>query len=144
MPLIELKLRAGRLDEADIEQLSTELSRAATEAEGSDLDRAGSMAWTLVDTFADEEWRVGGSPAAGPTYLVRATLVGGLVDDADKERFIARADEAIEAVDPDYDPSAAWVVVDELSDGDLGAGGSVMSSEGLAGVMGVETDAERT
>lgn len=139
MPLIELKHRAGRLDEAEIDRLSTELSRAALAAEGSDLERAGSLTWTLVDTFTDDEWRVGGSPAEGPTYLVRATLVGGLVSDADKERFIARANDAIESVDPDFDPFAAWVVIDELADGNLGAAGTVMSSDRLAAVMETET-----
>lgn len=137
MPLIELKLRAGRLDEAEIDRLSTELSRAALEAEGSDLDRAGSLTWTLVETYDDDEWRVGGSPAKGPTYLVRATLVEELVSDADKERFIARANDAIESVDPDFDPSAAWVFIDELADGNMGAAGAVMSSERLAAVMEV-------
>lgn len=139
MPLIELKLRAGRLDEGEVDQLSTELTRPALAAEGSDLDRAGSLTWTLVETYADDEWRVGGGPANGPTYLVRATLVGGLVSDADKERFIARANDAIESVDPDFDPSAAWVLIDELADGNLGAAGTVMSSERIAAVMEIET-----
>lgn len=144
MPLLELKLRSGRLDEAEIEQLTTELSRAAIEAEGSDLERAGSMTWTLVDTFSDGEWRVGGEPAGGPTYLVRANLVGELVDDADKARFVDRANEAICAVDPTYDPSAAWVIVTELTDGNWGAAGTVMSSEDLAEIMGVEqSDGQR-
>lgn len=140
MPLVELKLRDGRLEDAAIERLTTELSRAAIEAEGSDLERAGSLTWTLVDTYADEDWRVGGSPAAWPTYLVRANLVGGLVTDADKERFVERANEAIGDVDPDYDPAAAWVVVTELADGNWGAGGSVLGSEGLAEIMGVGED----
>lgn len=141
VPLVELKLRSGRLDEADIDQLTTDLSLAAIETEGSDLERAGGLTWTLVETFADGEWRVGGEPATVPTYIVRATLVGGPVSEADKERSIARADDAIRTVDPDYDPGAAWVVTDELSDGEWGAGGIATTSDGLAEVIGVESDA---
>lgn len=140
MPLVELKLRSGRLDEAEIEQLTTDLSRAAIEAEGSDLERAGALTWTLVETFSAEEWRVGGEPASGPAYIVRATLVDGLVGEADRERFVARADEAIRNVDPNYEPSAAWVVFDELTDGSWGAGGALMSSDGLAEIIGVDPD----
>ncbi|WP_255198103.1 hypothetical protein [Halorarius litoreus] len=138
MPLLELKLREGRLDDAAIEELTTELTRAASEAEGTDLDRAKSLTWTLVDSFEDREWRVGGAPAEGPTYLLRAHLAEGLVDDAGKQRFVELADEAIQAVDPDYNPFAAWVIVNEVDDGNWAAGGSVLPSSQIADLTGAE------
>lgn len=138
MPLIELKLREGRLDDAAVEELTTELTRAASEAEGTDLDRARSLTWTLVDEYADDEWRVGGAPAEGPTYLVRVSLAEGLADDEGRAKLVELVDEAIAAVDPDYNPMASWVVVDEVADGHWGAGGSITSSAEIASVCGTE------
>lgn len=107
MPLVELKLREGRLDDAAIEELTTELTRAASQAEG-------------------------------PTYLVRVSLAAGLADDDGKATLVELVDDAIAAVDPDYNPMATWVVVDEVADGHWGAGGSITSSAEIASVCGTE------
>lgn len=80
MPLIELTLPEGRLHDDEIEQLTTDLTAAASAAEGSNPEKATPLTWTLLDTYAPEEWRVGGQPANGPMYVIRANVDAELVD----------------------------------------------------------------
>lgn len=135
MPLIELKLPEGRLDDDEIEQLTTDLTEAASAAEGSDPEKAAPLTWALVDTYSPQEWRVGGQPADGPMYVVRANVVDELVDDDGKQRFVELATDAIAEVDPEYDPNAVWVVLNGVSDGNWGAAGGIASSAQVASLI---------
>jgi phenylpyruvate tautomerase PptA (4-oxalocrotonate tautomerase family) len=140
MPYIEAKVQRGALTDDQLDDLSTRLTEAASDAEGSDLERAKPVTWVTVDEYDRGHWQVGGERSDAPRYLVHAHLAEGLADEAGKDRLVSGMTDAVREVvgEEQFVPMACWVVIDEVESRHWGAGGSRLPSEQIAGIVGAE------
>ncbi|MFC7229094.1 tautomerase family protein [Salinirubellus salinus] len=140
MPLIEAKVQRGALSDEQLDDLATRLTEVASDAEGSDLEKAKPVTWVTVDEYDRGHWQVGGERSDDPRYLIHAHLAAGIADEAGKDHLVAGMTDAVrEVVGEDaFVPMACWVVVDEVPSRHWGAGGSRLSSAEIANVVGAE------
>lgn len=61
MPLIEAKVQRGALTDEQLDDLAGRLTAVASDAEGSDLERAKPVTWVTVDEVESRHWGAGGS-----------------------------------------------------------------------------------
>ena len=132
MPFIQVTHTPGALDGVDREELTEDLTAAASDAEGTDLERARPVTWVTFD--APDDFRC----AADPAVAVRATVAEGLLDDADRGALVSGVTDALSAAVDGLDPTATWVVVEEVPDGRWGAGGDVVPTEEIAALTGAD------
>ena len=121
MPLIELTAPAGALTEAMADDLAERLTTTLIHWRGvPDSPRSRENAW--VHLIAARQW-VGGERRCDSRYVLRASIVDGGMDDAAKAGFVADVTDHVREVDPAA--AEVWVLIDEVRDGNWGAGGEV-------------------
>lgn len=130
MPFIEIEHTDGALTGVDRAALADALAAAASDAEGTDLERARPVTWVTYD--APEGFYCSADPAAA----VRATVAEGLLDDDGRQTLVGEITaELTDAIDG-LEALATWVVIEETPDGNWGAGGEVVSSSQIAALTG--------
>src|SRR5437763_319382 len=89
MPMIDLTLPQGALEEDAKGRLVEELTAALLKWEGAPGNElAASVAWTYVDERPAGAINVAGRPAQEPRYRVRVTVPEGALDDERKARLV--------------------------------------------------------
>ena len=130
MPLIEVFMPKDTIEPGKRDELGKQLVAEVMRAEGvPDTDTGRSISWLLWHDI--DAWWVGQDriSATDPRYVVRVGVPEGAMDDT-KRGAIIQAVTAVLAKSED-DPSrlerepAAFVIIDELRDGNLGAMGRV-------------------
>lgn len=136
MTLIELFAPRASLRDDQRRRLSERLVTELISAEGAPADlieRGRSITWLVV--HEPEVWSVGGQvvdPTDPPPYVVRANVPGGHLTDGMKAELVRRVTRAIAEVDDDpqrvYERPDAWVHINEVPSGNIGAFGQVMAT----------------
>lgn len=147
MPMIDLTLPAGALDEGRRAELVDQLSRTVAKWEGvSDYDRAARTVWLFVDERPADAMYVGGRPAGRPRYRLRLTTVEGALDDERKAGLVAEVTQNIlDAEGSPNEPANAarvWCHIVELPDGNWGTVGEIWRLSRIAEFAGVELPQE--
>jgi 4-oxalocrotonate tautomerase family enzyme len=132
MPYIQVTHTEGALEGVDRAALTDALAAAGCEAEGTDLEKARPLSWVTYDAPHDFHCN------ADPAVAVRASVAEGLLGEADKETLVAGVTDALTDAIEGLDAMATWVLVDEVPDGNWGAGGSVVSTAEVAALTGGE------
>ena len=141
MPFVELFVPKGSLDQERRQKIGGQLVSEVMVAEGApDTKAARSISWLVVHEI--DAWFVGGrrsSTGDRPKYVVRVGVPAGSMND-DKRRDIVRRVTRVLA-DADADPerftraTAAWVHIDEIPEGNWGAGGEIVRIEDIAALV---------
>lgn len=135
MPMIDITLRRGTLDERSSAHLADELLSALLRWEGApDNDEARSLAWAFVNDVDDI--RVASSPSGRPHVRIGVTTPQGALDDARRAGLIAEVTRIVlAAAGEDDTPENAfrvWVQLHEIDDGCWGAAGRVWRFDDIA------------
>ncbi|GLY68688.1 tautomerase family protein [Amycolatopsis taiwanensis] len=141
MPFVELFVPKGSLDQERREKIGGRLVSEVMLAEGApDTEAARSISWLVVNEI--DAWFVGGrqlSDGEKPRYVVRVGVPAGSMND-DKRRDIVRRVTRVLA-DADADPerfsqaATAWVHINEIPEGNWGAGGEIVRIEDIAALV---------
>ena len=140
MPLIEAKVQRDALTDDQLDDLAGRLTEVASDAEGSDLEKAKPVTWVTVDEYDRAHWQVGGERSDAPRFMIHVHLADGIAGEEGKDRLVSGMTDAVrEVVGEDaFVPMACWVVIDEVESRHWGAGGSRLPSEQIAGIVGAE------
>lgn len=151
MPLVNVFAAKDTVDANRRQAITQQLYADFLEMEGvPDSEFARSISWVLwheVDEWfiGDERIRAGDQPR----YLVRVELpaaaleAAALKDDSIRGRLVEQVTAAFAKADDDPDrltrESAAWVIIDEVPEGNWGSHGRVIRFEDILALLGVKT-----
>ncbi|TYB67748.1 hypothetical protein FXF51_13310 [Nonomuraea sp. PA05] len=138
MPFVELFVPKGSLDPEHREKIGGRLVSEVMIAEGApDNEAARSISWLLVNEI--DAWFVGGRqlPAGEkPKYVVRVGVPAGSMTDDKRQDIVRRVTRVLADADSDparfNQPTSAWVHINEIPEGNWGAGGEIVRIEDIA------------
>ena len=140
MPMIDLTVPPGSLDEAARSWLVDELLGALLRWEGApDNERSRSLAWAFVNQ-ADAVTVVGDprSPAL-PRYRVGVRTPAGALDNERRAGLVSEVTELVlraeGSLNTPENAERVWVILDEVAEGGWGAGGRVWHLADIAGYV---------
>ncbi|MEV4476308.1 tautomerase family protein [Nonomuraea sp. NPDC049504] len=141
MPFVELFVPKGSLDEESREAIGGRLVSEVMLAEGApDTEVARSISWLVVNEI--DAWFVGGRrvPAGEqPRYVVRVGVPAGSMDDGKRRDIVRRVTRVLADADPHPErfagPTAAWVHINEVPEGNWGAAGEVVRIEDIVALV---------
>lgn len=141
MTLIEVFVPGGALSDADRTALGERLVTGLVAAPGAPADlvqRARDATWLVF--HEPELFTVGGRAVAAeepPRYHVRITVPGGEINDGMRSEMVARITRVLAEQDDDpdrlHEQAHAWVQIEEVRDGNLGAFGRPLASAEITG-----------
>ncbi|NJP97531.1 hypothetical protein HCN51_50310, partial [Nonomuraea sp. FMUSA5-5] len=137
MPFVELFVPKGTLDQEHREKIGGRLVSEVMIAEGApDNEAARSISWLVVNEI--DAWFVGGRPLPAeekPKYVVRVGVPAGSMNDDKRRDIVRRVTRVLADADTDPDrfaqPLAAWVHINEIPEGNWGAGGEIVRIEDI-------------
>ncbi|AQZ61211.1 unnamed protein product [[Actinomadura] parvosata subsp. kistnae] len=137
MPFVELFVPKGSLDQEHREKIGGRLVSEVMIAEGApDNEAARSISWLVVNEI--DAWFVGGRPLpAGekPKYVVRVGVPAGSMNDDKRRDIVRRVTRVLADADTDPErfaqPGTAWVHINEIPEGNWGAGGQIVRIEDI-------------
>lgn len=153
MPIMNVRYPASRLDKAAKAALAARLTDILIRMEGGANTHGGrAFATVLFNAVDEDDWWVGGqaddtfvSPSG--KFLVHVTIPEGYMNNGHKSEVHAWVAEAIVQVTGGSDKAAAGnsiqVIVDEVPEGNWGAGGRTISLESIADTVGMSTNGNR-
>jgi 4-oxalocrotonate tautomerase family enzyme len=135
MPMINVTMPKGSLTTQQRQELTEKLTSELLKIEGVDNEASRSIAWVLFHEVEPESWAVGGKfdntyvPEGGRFLTVVSVPSGGLhargkKDDIAKSVHAAFR-EVLQLPAETGVPWAPWVIIDDVPDGNWGAGGSI-------------------
>jgi phenylpyruvate tautomerase PptA (4-oxalocrotonate tautomerase family) len=143
MPIIEMYVPQGALDEETKRALHERISRQVLEVEGADFDTsplAREITWMFIREQPEGSWSVGGEPLtrqSGPRFFTRVSTPKGALDDERRAAVAAKVHEALVAA-LGYDPGNlnhfCWID-DSFT---VSGGGTVVTFEQLMGMLGLD------
>jgi phenylpyruvate tautomerase PptA (4-oxalocrotonate tautomerase family) len=147
--MIDLVVPEGRFTETEMEDLGARLTSLIIEWEsGTDIAGYEQAAWAWVHEA--RQVLVAGrrrDETALPLYKVIATVPKGSLDERRRAGLIGDVTDAIIStegrVPSDRDRQRVWCIIDEVPDGNWGAGGHVVRLRDLAAGFGVTPDHPR-
>jgi len=134
MPLMDLTLPAGTLDDeartALVDQLTTVLLHAER---APDTDFFRSITWTHVHELPANAVLSGGRPVDRPIVRLEVTTPEGALSDRRRAELVAGATRVIkEAIGLGEDETLRiWVLCHEVPEGSWGAGGQIVQFQAL-------------
>ncbi|WP_051581239.1 tautomerase family protein [Pseudonocardia acaciae] len=142
MPFVELFAPKGALDSERGRAAKRELVAEVMKAEGApDTPAARAISWLVVTE--PEGWYVGGEEAGAgepPRYVVRVSVPAGSLDDAKRADMIDRVTRVLAGAEPDgerlYREPVAWVLINEVAEGNWGAVGRAVGLSDIVGFVG--------
>ena len=143
MPLIDLTYPAGTFTPEARTALADALTTVLLRAERApDTDFFRSIAWVHVHELPEGCVLAAGRPVAEPTFRVQVTIPEGALSERRKAELVSEATHAVlEAAGlGEADALRVWVLIDEVPDGNWGAGGNVVSFAQLAGYAAQERE----
>src|SRR5919199_1834612 len=109
MPLIEMYVPKGALNDETRRMLHDRVSRQVLEAEGATYDEsplAQAITWMLINEMPEGSWSVGGqvlSASHGPRVLTRVNVPHGSLDDERRADIATRVNrEVVNALGEDF------------------------------------------
>ncbi|MGR6917398.1 tautomerase family protein [[Actinomadura] parvosata] len=137
MPFVELFVPKGTLDQEHRDRIGGRLVSEVMIAEGApDNEAARSISWLVVNEI--DAWFVGGRPLpAGekPKYVVRVGVPAGSMNDDKRRDIVRRVTRVLADADADPErftqPATAWVHINEIPEGNWGAGGEIVRIEDI-------------
>jgi phenylpyruvate tautomerase PptA (4-oxalocrotonate tautomerase family) len=143
VPLVQVFTPTGAVSKETRDEISGELLAEVMRAEGAPYNAAAKeiswLLWHEVDAWWVGDDRV--SDAGPPRYLVRVAVPAASMDSDAKRAEIVQRATAVMAKSED-DPSrlerepAAWVLIDEVPEGNWGALGQVVRYNDIRGFIG--------
>jgi phenylpyruvate tautomerase PptA (4-oxalocrotonate tautomerase family) len=153
MPIMDVRYAAGSLDRAVKADLAQRLTDVLIGMEGGAGTHGGrAFAWVLFTAIAEDDWWVGGRTdgefvSSPGKFLVHVTIPEGYMNAAQKSSVHAGVTSAIvQATTRGGAPppgDSVLVVIDEVTEGDWGAGGRTISLESIADSVGLPKDGAR-
>ncbi|QBD78988.1 4-oxalocrotonate tautomerase [Ktedonosporobacter rubrisoli] len=148
MPMIDLTLPEGILNAQGKQDLMAHLSSIILKWEGApDTPQAKAIAWIYVHEIKKEEMMVGGAFPAHPRYRVIATVPQWSLDDERKQGLVEEVTRAIlDAEGASWDAenrARVWCIVQEVADGNWGAGGQIFRLRDIVRLVGGDPDSAR-
>jgi phenylpyruvate tautomerase PptA (4-oxalocrotonate tautomerase family) len=152
MPIMDVRYPAGSLTKAAKAALAGRLTDVLIRMEGDANTRKGrAFAWVLFTEMAEEDFWVGGRTddefvTAPGKFLVHVTIPEGYMNAGHKSEVHAWVTSAIIDVTTPYRPDAGdsvLVVIDEVTEGNWGAGGKTISLDSIAEAVGQRKDGSR-
>lgn len=153
MPIMNVQYPAGRLDKTTKAELARKLTDVLIRMEGGANTHGGrAFAAVLFNEVNEEDWWVGGETgdafvSASGKFLVHVTIPEGYMNDAHKSEVHVWVADAIAQVIGGCAGQGArnsiQVILDEVPEGNWGAGGRTISLEGIAGTVGMPTNGSR-
>jgi phenylpyruvate tautomerase PptA (4-oxalocrotonate tautomerase family) len=134
MPLIDLFYPAGTFTAEARNELVDELTTVMLRAERApDTEFFRTITWVHVHEQPDGTMLAAGRPVEAPVFRVQATVPQGALSERRKAELVSEATRVVsEAAGLDGDGARrVWVLINEVPDGNLGAGGQVVQFEQL-------------
>ena len=153
MPIMNVRYRAGSLDRTAKEAMARRLTDVLIDMEGGANTRAGrAFAWILFTEIPEGDWWVGGhadntfvSPPGA--FLVNVVVPEGYMNAAHKSEVHAAVTSVITQVMSGSSQAgvaaSVLVVIDEVTEGNWGAGGKTISLDSIADSVGLPKSGER-
>jgi phenylpyruvate tautomerase PptA (4-oxalocrotonate tautomerase family) len=147
MPMIEMYVPEGVLDEETRRTLHERVGRQVLEVEGADYDEtpaARALTWMFITELPAGSWSVGGELVGSeqPRFLTRVSVPPGSLDDERRAEVVARVNDAIvQALGEDPGAINNWCHVDE--DRTFSGGGRIVSFADLMRFVGLDPEAPR-
>jgi phenylpyruvate tautomerase PptA (4-oxalocrotonate tautomerase family) len=152
MPIIDVRYPQGGLDRTAKATLAQRLTDVLIKMEGGANTRRGrAFAWVLFTEMAEDDFWVGGRKddefvAAPGKFLVHVTIPEGYMNAPHKSEVHAWVTSAIVEATNCHDRAAGdsvLVVIDEVIEGNWGAGGKTISLDSIADAVGQPKDGPR-
>jgi phenylpyruvate tautomerase PptA (4-oxalocrotonate tautomerase family) len=153
MPIMNVRYPAGRLDKQTKAMLARKLTDVLIQMEGGANTQGGrGFAAVLFSEIAADDWWIGGGMddkfvSAAGKFLVHVTIPEGYMNVTHKAEVHAWVPAAIlDVTGGSDDPGAGnsiQVIIDEVPEGNWGAGGQTISLESIAGKVGMSTNGSR-
>jgi phenylpyruvate tautomerase PptA (4-oxalocrotonate tautomerase family) len=134
MPLIDLTYPAGAFTADERTALVDELTTVLLRAERApDTEFFRSIAWVHVHELPRGCVLAAGRPVTEPTFRVQVTIPQGALSDRRKGELVAEATRVVADAAALSDPLRVWVLINEVPDGNWGAGGQIVRFADLVG-----------
>jgi phenylpyruvate tautomerase PptA (4-oxalocrotonate tautomerase family) len=153
MPIMDVRYPAGRLDKTTKATMAEKLTDVLIRMEGGANTHGGrAFATVLFTEVAEEDWWVGGRTdgefvSASGKFLIHVTIPEGYMNTAHKTEVHVWVTAAImQVMGTKSDAAAAssiQVILDEVPEGNWGAGGHTISLESIAESVGMRKDSDR-
>src|SRR6202161_4671967 len=153
MPIMDVCYPAGRLDKTTKATMAEKLTDVLIRMEGGANTHGGrAFATVLFTEVAEEDWWVGGRTdgkfvSASGKFLIHVTIPEGYMNTARKTEVHVWVTAAIMQVMGTKSDAAAGssiqVILDEVPEGNWGAGGHTISLESIADSVGMRKDGDR-
>jgi 4-oxalocrotonate tautomerase family enzyme len=143
MPLIDLTYPAGTFTPEARTALVDELTTVLLRAERApDTEFFRSIAWVHVHELPEGCVLAAGQPVSEPTFRVQVTIPEGALSDRRKQELVSEATRAVSEAAGLTEPDAlrVWVLINEVPDGNWGAGGQVVRFSDLVGYAAAERE----
>ncbi|WP_431281757.1 tautomerase family protein [Humitalea sp. 24SJ18S-53] len=152
MPIMDVRYPAGGLDQAAKADLAKRLTDVLIRMEGgAGTDGGRAFASVLFTAVPEGDWWVGGETGArfvhAPgRFLVHVTIPEGYMNAEHKgevHRWVAAAILAATGTEEPGAGGSILTVIDEVTEGNWGAGGGVISLDSIAGSVGMSKTGAR-
>jgi phenylpyruvate tautomerase PptA (4-oxalocrotonate tautomerase family) len=134
MPLIDVFYPAGTFTPEARDALADELTTAMLRAERApDTEFFRNITWIHVHEQPEGTMLAAGRPVDQPVFRIQATVPQGALSERRKAELVSEATRAVtEAAGlGESDGLRVWVIINEVPDGNWGAGGRVVQFEQL-------------
>jgi phenylpyruvate tautomerase PptA (4-oxalocrotonate tautomerase family) len=152
MPLMNVRYAAGSLDKTAKAALAQWLTDVLIKMEGgANTWKGRAFAWVLFTEMAEDDFWVGGRTddefvAAPGKFLVHVTIPEGYMNASHKSQVHAWVTSALVDVTTPHNRApgeSVLVVIDEVTEGNWGAGGRTISLDNIAEAVGQPKDGPR-
>jgi len=148
MPLIHMHVPQGVLAETIKRELYERVGSTVLEIEGGeDTPESRSITWMFINEIPAGGWAIGADPEAvngKPKFLTVVSVPQGSLDEARKKLVVQRVNEVItDVIGGDVGPTNNWCMINEIGEGNWGAGGEIYRLADIARFLGVDPDSER-
>jgi phenylpyruvate tautomerase PptA (4-oxalocrotonate tautomerase family) len=142
MPVIEMYVPKGALDDETRRTLHDRVSRQVLEAEGATYDEsplAQAITWMMIYEMPEGGWSIGGkvlSSGEEPRVLTRVSVPHGALDDERRADIAARVNREVTNAlgEPFKDPTTSFCLISEQT---FSGGGIVVSFADLVQWLGL-------
>ncbi len=153
MPIMNVRYRAGSLDRTAKETMAQRLTEVLIGMEGGANTRAGrAFAWVILTEIPASDLWIGGHAdntfvSSTGAFLVNVIVPEGYMNAAHKSEVHAAVTSAITQVMSGSSQAgvaaSVLVVIDEVTEGNWGAGGRTISLDSIADSVGLPKSGER-
>ena len=152
MPIMDVRYAAGCLDKATKAALAERLTDVLIKMEGGANTRKGrAFAWVMFTAMAEDDFWVGGRTdnefvTAPGRFLVHVSIPEGYMNASHKSEVHALVTSAVLEATESQDRASGdsvLVVIDEVTEGNWGAGGKTISLDNIAEAVGQAKDGPR-